>query len=274
MKIARTLPGLLAGATLALTLLPAAGAHARVADAAAPRAGSYYLALGDSLTVGYQPDPSVAWTRGWVNRFHDALVRKGEIALANFGHRGECSDTFIKGGMAADCPTKLVDSPSQLAEATGLIRDHPGQVRVITVEIGGNDLNGNKQLFFNSTPAQQRAILGKIFPAMAHNWGTIFATLRQTCPSCEIIALNQYNPFPTGALKVDVAPLFTTYTGLLRQASGPARVQIADVYTPFVGKELRYTWIAHGDIHANNAGYAAMAAAVERVAGVYAAPAH
>jgi lysophospholipase L1-like esterase len=263
MKLKRTLAALLAGTSLAMSLFPIAG-HARVSAAATAPAPYYYLALGDSLTVGYQPDPMTSWTHGWVYQLRDMLKKTGQVELNNFGHRGECSDTFIHGGLLADCPTKDVTSPSQLAEATGFITDHPMQIRLITVEVGGNDLNGNKDLFLNSTPTQQKALLAKIFPKMGHNWGIIFATLRKACPTCEIVALNQYNPFPSGVIKADLPEIFSAYTALLRQATQPAQVRIADVYTPFVGHELTYTWIAHLDIHATTAGYTAMAAAVDK----------
>jgi lysophospholipase L1-like esterase len=256
--------GLVVGATVLMGLVPAAMGHpSAIAATAAPKP-NYYLALGDSLTVGFQPGATSSWTNGWVYQLRDAMAKSSSVELNNYGHRGECSDTFITGGLAADCPTKTVDSPSQLAEALGFINDHPGQVRLITIEVGGNDLNGNKQLFLNSDATKQKAILGKIFPKMAHNWGTIFGTLRKACPTCEIVALNQYNPFPKGATLTDLSPVFTTYTALLQQASAPAKVRLADVYTPFVGHELQYTWFAHGDIHANTTGYAVMEAAVAK----------
>jgi lysophospholipase L1-like esterase len=189
------------------------------------------------------------------------------VELQNLAIRGECSDTLLAGGLNADCPTKVVDSPSQLAEAVTFLKDHPGQVNPITVEIGGNNLNGHKTLFLGSTPAQQQAILASLFPKLAHDWGTIFVTLRTACPKCEILALNQYNPFPAGAVKADMPALFKVYTGLLGQAAQAAKVKVVDVYTPFVGNELTYTWIARGDIHATTAGYTAMAQAVAKASG-------
>lgn len=265
MKSKYALRSLLGSAILAAALLPSAAMNAQAAIAAPIPQADYYLALGDSLTVGFQPDPAVSWTHGWVYQLRDMLAKTAPIELTNLGHNGECSDTFISGGLAKDCPTKDVDSPSQLAEATGFIGDHPGRVRLITVEIGGNDLNGNRQLFLSSSADQQKAILAGIFPKLAQDWSIIFGSLRKACPICEIIALNQYNPFPEGATKADLATLFQTYTGLLRQATTPAHVRLADVYTPFVGHELAYTWMAKNNIHPNTTGYKVMAEIVARV---------
>lgn len=267
MKRAHTLAALLTGIALTAAQLPAGGRLPARAAGAGSAVRVNYLALGDSLTVGYQPDPRVPWTRGWVYQLRDYLAKSGPVELTNLGHRGECTDTFITGGIARDCPTKHVDSPSQLAGAVGFIKDHPGQVRLITVEIGGNDLNGHKAVFFNSTPAQQHAFLARTLPLMAHNWGVIFGTLRTSCPGCEIVALNQFSPFPSGSVKADLGALLKTYTGLLTRVAAQAKVRVADVYTPFVGHELTYTWIGHGDIHATTLGYAVIAAIVERTIG-------
>lgn len=78
MKIQPTLASRLGGALLALALLPPAIGYARAEDIPAPRA-DFYLALGDSLTVGFQPDPSVPWTRGWVYQLRDMLAKTAPI---------------------------------------------------------------------------------------------------------------------------------------------------------------------------------------------------
>jgi lysophospholipase L1-like esterase len=233
----------------------------------APAPGTYYLALGDSLSVGYQPDPSVSWTRGWVYQFRDKMAALHPIELQNLAIGGECSDTFISGGKATDCPSKQLDSPSQLQEAVSFLENHPRLVSPITVEIGGNDLASNQSLFLGSTPDQQKAILSSLFPRLAHNWGVIFGTLRKACPKCEIVAVNQYNPIPAGVLKTDLAPVFTTYSTLLKQAIRPFKVRFADVYTPFVGHELLYTWISRRDNHATTIGYTVMAETVAKASG-------
>jgi lysophospholipase L1-like esterase len=259
---------LVASAAVALTSFPMSRDHALAATAqAVPTPGTYYLALGDSLSVGYQPDTSASWTSGWVYQFRDKLATIHPIDLQDLAIRGECSDTLIAGGLAADCPTKQLNSPSQLQEAVTFLKDHPGMVNPITVDIGANDLGSNQTLFLGGTPAQQKAILASLFPRLAHNWGVIFGTLRAACPKCTIIALNQYSPFPAGVLKTDITPIFTTYTSLLKQAIHPYRVRFADVYTPFVGHELTYTWISRRDNHATTVGYTVMAEVVARASG-------
>jgi lysophospholipase L1-like esterase len=264
---------LIAGVTLACALLPAQVGlvQGRAAATKAPPLGSYYLALGDSLAVGYQPDTSptrpISWTSGYVYQFHDMLAKIAPIELQNLGVRGECTNTLIKGGLDGSCPTKVVDTPSQLAQAVAFLKDHPGRVNPITVDIGGNNLNASSIAFFVDTPAQQQALLTKLFAGMTRDWATIFGTLRKTCPTCNIIAVNQYNPYPKGALKTDLAPVFQTYSRLLAKVAKATHVKLADVYTPFVGHEILYTWISVRDIHATNIGYTVMAETVAKASG-------
>ncbi len=262
-------------ALLALTLLPSGVIQARSVQAAkAPTLGTYYVALGDSLSVGYQPPVAKeSWTHGWVYQFRDMLNTIHPVELADFAIRGECTSTLIKGGLDPACPTKVVDSPSQLQEAVAFIQDHAGLVNPITVDIGGNNLNGNQPILLKGTDAQQKALLAKLFPAMEQDWVTIFKTLRTACPTCNIIAVNQYNPFPAGTVKFDVKALNSEYTGLLKMAAVPYKVRIADVFTPFWGHELTYTWISVSDIHPTNIGYTVMAETVAKASGYPVKPA-
>lgn len=254
---------------LALPLMAGGDAHARAGAAAKPPTpGEFYLALGDSLSVGYQPPvANEPLTQGWVYQFRDLLNTIHPVELQNLAIPGECSFTLIKGGLDPACSTKTVDSPSQLAEAVMFLKSHAGLVNPITVDVGGDDLNSNRTLLLTGTPAQQQQFFAKVFPAMGHNWAVIFQALRAACPTCEIIAVNQYNPFPAGTVKFNATALDKEYTHLLQQAATPFKVKIADVYTPFVGHELTYTWVAVQDIHPTNIGYTVMAETVARTSG-------
>ncbi|HVA90402.1 MAG TPA: SGNH/GDSL hydrolase family protein [Chloroflexota bacterium] len=258
----------LCSALLAAALLPGAGVGARATTAKGPVLGDFYLALGDSLSVGYQPPiANEKWTHGWVYQFRDLLNTIHPVELQDLAIPGECSFTLIKGGLDPACSTKSVDSPSQLAEAVTFLKTHAGLVNPITVDVGGDDLNSNKAVLLAGTPAQQKQFFGKVFPAMGHNWVVIFQTLRAACSTCEIIAVNQYNPFPAGTVKFDAKALDNEYTHLLQQAAMPFKVRIADVYTPFVGHEVLYTWVSVQDIHPTNIGYTVMAEAVAKASG-------
>jgi hypothetical protein len=124
MKSRFPLASLLGSAVLLASLLPSAAANSRGAAVAQAPQPVYYLALGSKAAVGYQPGPAADWTQGYVYQLRDLLAKTGPVELTDLAHRGECSDTFINGGLAADCAAKTVDSPSQLAEGIALILDH------------------------------------------------------------------------------------------------------------------------------------------------------
>lgn len=266
MKRKNTLFALFASLALALSILPAHIAHAA---APAPRQGTYYLALGDSLSEGYQPDKAIAYTHGWVYQFRSILAKQAPIELINLALGAECTGTLVTGGLSPSCPVKTDTSPSQLAEAVAYLKAYTGKVNPITVEIGGDNLYSNMSTFLKATPAQQQQIVQTIFAPMGREWATIFSTLRKACPTCTIIAVNQYNPFPSSAAEAkSVAAVMDAYDTLLKQVAKPFGVKVADVCTAFVGHELAYTWIAQNDIHATTIGYTAMAQVVAKTSGM------
>jgi lysophospholipase L1-like esterase len=100
-------------------------------------AGSYYLSLGDSLAQGVQADPfgHVGDTdHGYADQFY-GMIHPGRrnLRLVKLGCPGETTGSMIRGG---HCPYL---AGSQLAQAVAFLRDHPGRVSVITLDIGAND---------------------------------------------------------------------------------------------------------------------------------------
>ena len=96
----------------------------------------HYLALGDSLAYGFQPNGD--HTHGYVDDFFTFLQNQGVQDHQNLGCPGETSSSFINGGK---CPYPSPFS-SQLATAVGYLQQqaHAGQVSLITLDIGANDL--------------------------------------------------------------------------------------------------------------------------------------
>ncbi len=256
---------LVTGIALALSLLPVNAVHAA---APAARHGVYYLALGDSLSDGYQPDKTVLRTHGWVYQFRDMLAKQSPIELTNLALGGECTGTFIKGGLSPTCATKTIDSPSQLGAGVAYLKAHAGMVNPITVEIGGDNLYSVLPAFLKATPAERQALAQKALAPLAQDWTTIFTGLRTACPTCTIIAVDQYNPYGSGDMSAAVAQVMETYSGVLQKVAKPLGVRVATVYGAFAGHEVEYTWIAKNDIHANTTGYQVMAAIVAKASGM------
>ncbi len=101
-------------------------------DAAASGA---YLALGDSLAAGYQPGGAELRDTAYPALTASRLGREGpELTVENLGCSGETTGTLLEGGKCA------FEEGSQLAQAEAWLEQNAGDVRLVTVDIGGNDL--------------------------------------------------------------------------------------------------------------------------------------
>ncbi len=111
-------------------------------DEEQPSSGqSFYLSLGDSLTVGVQPDET-GQLQETTNGYTDVLYRTLKDADSTLLHErmgcgGEDTTTFVGGGIA-DCDTRY-DAGSQLDQAEEFLREHGDEVELVTLTIGGNN---------------------------------------------------------------------------------------------------------------------------------------
>src|SRR5918995_238391 len=125
-------------AALSLLALPAA------AQAAKP---SYYVSLGDSYAAGYQRFSAIE-ARTTRDGFAYQLVGKArargyKLKLVNFGCGGETTVSILKrkakcGGLGPGGVNYA--GTTQATAAERFLRKHKGQVKLITVSIGGNDV--------------------------------------------------------------------------------------------------------------------------------------
>ncbi|HEX4162439.1 MAG TPA: GDSL-type esterase/lipase family protein, partial [Acidimicrobiales bacterium] len=107
--------------------------------AAAKRSPTYYVSLGDSYSVGYQP------TKGATPGYATYVARHTGLTLANFGCSGATTTSLLA---TVGCPVvlphtaggKSYPTTTQIAAATAFIAAHRGHVGLITVSIGGNDV--------------------------------------------------------------------------------------------------------------------------------------
>ena len=101
---------------------------------------SYYLAVGDSLSQGVQPNAtgaSVETKQGYPDQVYAALRRSHPaLRLVKLGCPGETTSTMIHGGICRYA------GGSQLAAAVAFLRAHRGHVLLITIDIGANDAEG------------------------------------------------------------------------------------------------------------------------------------
>ena len=139
------------GAIVAAVLISAAGtagASATTSTAKAAARPNIYVSLGDSYAAGYQPTSATAGhtTR---NGFAYQTVTKAKakgyhLKLVNFGCSGATTTSVLK---TIGCP-KAALGPGGIAypkhtqafAAESYLKAHRGQVALVTVSIGGNDV--------------------------------------------------------------------------------------------------------------------------------------
>ena len=131
----------LVGAPLLLGLVAQGPSQAAPGHASA--ATKYYVSLGDSYSVGYQPSPTPGATSG----FTGYVAKKEKLTLANFGCGGATTDSILHTdgctapyGPTASSGAVAYTTQTQAAAAESFISAHASQIGLITVSIGGNDV--------------------------------------------------------------------------------------------------------------------------------------
>jgi hypothetical protein len=163
-------------------------AHPATALAASNRPQEY-LALGNSVAFGFNPDPSLASNANNFIGYPTPVAAALKESLTNPSCPGETSSHFISltgsdngcGFYSNHFPLHVAYSTTQLAFADGFLQSHP-KTLVVSIDIGANDLfvleNGCGGA---STPAEIKCILDGL-PAMlatlSANLDTIYGHIR------------------------------------------------------------------------------------------------
>jgi lysophospholipase L1-like esterase len=259
---------------------------------------TYYLALGDSLSQGVQPDArgtSVETGQGYADQLY-AMLHPGQPALklVKLGCPGETTATMIHGGI---CRYR---GGSQLAAAVAFLSAHRGHVYLVTIDIGANDPEdcGSDGVSLRTITA----CIGTDIPDAASNLDTILARLRAAAgPDVRIVGMSYYLPalaeWRNGLTGQAVAwvseRLAVAYNDLLDNAYAKSDVRVANVFgafqtsdfgnraaVPGVGTVPRnvalicqWTWECASpprgpNQHANQAGYGVIARAFRSAAGL------
>jgi lysophospholipase L1-like esterase len=288
-----------------LTVLAALVLFAAVPDAAAARAvPRYYLALGDSLSQGMQPDPSGVTrdtSEGYVDQlFKIERKRIPGLRLVKLGCGGE-STTSMLTGHGNDRAARLLHCDrrggSQLKAAELFLRAHQrrGEVALVTIDIGANDVDGCARA------SNLFKCVGDGEAAIKHNVPIILRRLRHAAPRGTAFAgMTLYDPILAGYFSSDPrakslasasVPFLKQINGVLINADSKARFRTADVagafksydttdQVPFNGQSIpvnvalvcSWTWActpppSGPNIHANKNGYAVIAGAFAKALG-------
>ena len=271
----------LLGPATVLALLFGLGIPRAFADDGPPP--SYYLALGDSLAAGYQPVGSR--DDGYVPQVYRAVGSKvPNTRLVNLSCDGATTATLLSGGGACGYP----GGDSQLAAAEKFLHSHGAKVMLVTIDIGGNDVN---RCAAGGTidAACAAAAIGTV----KANLNVIMQRLRLAAPEVSMVGMTYYDPYlaswlsgPSGqAVARQSVALTTQLNQELTQVYTASSARVADVGGAFATTDLTtpatfpgvgevplavanictLTWMCvpgrSPDIHPNSAGYEVIAQA-------------
>ena len=208
--------------------------------------GSYYLSLGDSLSVGVQPTTAgvdETTSAGYPNQLNAILNSDGPtMRLVQLGCSGETTATLLDGGICSysgDQQTSQTgDTGNQAAAALAFLAAHKGHVRLITLDIGANDLN---PCIAKGTISGIEACLPGVLSTISKNLTTLVSEIRQAAPTVPLIAMNYYDPelaeWLTGAtgqtFATDSVELSGVFNSTLESVYKAYNVPVADVASAF-----------------------------------------
>ena len=286
----------LAAAVVAAVTACSGPATTSVGSPAGAVPATYYLALGDSLSQGVQPDAagtSVPTEQGYADQLYAVLHRsQPSLQLVKLGCPGETTASMIHGGIC-----RYRDG-SQLAAAVAFLSAHRGHVFLVTIDIGAND---PEDCGLSSLRAIATCV-GTDLPKAAGNLGSILARLRAAAgPGVRMVGMSYYLPSlaewrngpPGQAVALVSERLAVVYNGLLSRVYARSDVRVANVFGAFetsnfgnraavpgigtvprnVALICQWTWACASpprgpNQHANQAGYGVIARAFLNAAGL------
>ena len=150
----------------------------------------YYLSLGTSLAVGIQPDAggvNQLTDEGYADQLHARLqASQPRLGLVKLGCPGETVAQLIDGGGRCAYP-----HGSQLAEALAFLRTHRGQVALVTIDLGANEVEP-----CGSLAGLDHACLNQAFTDVAAGLPRVLRALRGAAGrEVPIVGMNYYDPF-------------------------------------------------------------------------------
>jgi len=264
-----------AGTTL---VLPAAAG-------AATKSPTYYVSLGDSYSVGYQP------TKGATPGYAGYVQKHTHLTLVNFGCGGATTTSILD---TVGCPDVLphttggvtYPATTQIAAADAFIAAHKGHIGLITVSIGGNDVTSC------AVAASPLSCVGTAVTNINTNVTTLASDLRSAAgPGVPIIGSTYpdvilgsyvYPKHPAAASSIALAkvsvPAFkvlinpalakayaadkgylvdvTAATGAYGSLAKTVKTKNYGTIPVPVNQVCRYSWYcAQGNIHATTVGY-------------------
>ena len=269
--------------------LAALGALA-IVPAAQAKSTQYYVSLGDSYAVGYQPGKG-STKDGFVYQVPGLAKKRGyNLKVVNFGCGGATTTSMMQ---AIGCPKDGLGpgakpfKKTQIAAATDFIKANRKKVALITVSISGNDVTKCAQA------ADAIQCVSDAQTAIKDNVGTAAKQLRPAAGSKPVIVGTTYpdvilggwvNPGGPGAenlaklsvvafqslinpsLKASYAEGKGKFVDVTKETGAYGDINVTETLAPYgsipkpVADVCRISWYCEKrDIHLNRAGYGIIA---------------
>jgi lysophospholipase L1-like esterase len=256
----------------------------------------YYLALGDSLAWGYQPNSAgvgIKSGHGYADDLAADLRQHGDrnLKYVNLACPGETTGTMLDGG----CPDLSGSGQSyavQEAAAVAFLKQHQHARILVTLDIGANNID----TCVDSDGALDAACIEQGVGEAGAQLPEILAKLKAAAGrQVSFVGMNYYDPFLadwlTGssgqAVATESVTVLADFNDVLDAAYAAYHVPVADVAGAFKSTDLtgttsldgatvpvdvanicNWTWMCAPapvgpNIHANNTGYSVIAKAFE-----------
>jgi len=242
-----------------------------------------YVALGDSLPFGYQPNND--FTHGYVPDLFQALqAQNGYSTLVNLSCTDDSSATFINGdpnqlNSQRGCLVPQVQSSNQLSVAVSYLQQNASAIGLVTLQIGIDDFLNNGAINLTNCTINTDTFNTQLATVDQNLTQTILPQLQQALSSApgnqaHLTLLDYYNPLQQ--LCPNTVPYIITLNRHLKY-DAISFASFISIYSIFNKTNLcQLTWICNdspptaGDIHPTDQGYASIAERIYRYAYRYA----
>ncbi len=208
--------------------------------------GSGYVALGDSVSFGYQeaavvPTPDYHRAVGF-HGFPEQLGTELHLKVTNLACPGETSASLIDASAPSNgCestyrklfPLHVRYQDSQLAYAVSFLRAHRG-VRLVSLMIGANDAFLCQDAGKCSSPAEVHALLAKV----SHNVRRILSAVRHRAHYGGQLAIVNYYSLDYASAASNAQS--TELNDAMDSAAKPFHAEIADGYGELKTASFRF----------------------------------
>ncbi|OPA75802.1 hypothetical protein BVG16_19530 [Paenibacillus selenitireducens] len=275
-----------AGAALWLSIGSVVGSAAAAQEqpnTAATRSSAAFnmVSLGDSLTVGFEPqllNEKNPLPYGFMDRVLEQALYQGRAHLSNYGILGLTSEglrNYVKAvstdqafryqdlkSVAEDPRASMIESSAAQAKQDIINAD------VITITIGGNDFGALLARIGAASETEGNTIVQELLKQYTANVTEVLQDLTKLNGDAQIVIADQYQPMPNFQKGVynrlmAAADQFTKNVDELAKSmvDQGAKVKVAHVAEQFKGKEgeLTHTNLMEQDIHPTQKGYEVMA---------------